>query len=164
MGGAQKAGIVAIILGVLILVMGLAFSDLVVGSVTKQGQRIGCYDANELLIRGASYGIGHASKATTAGLPSRVGATFQGSLVEGRECFVGGTIDADGNTTVVANGALSTVAFDTEPTKKGTIRYDLEVYGADSLNNMFTLIYWIMLVIISLGSVAGGVYGVSRTG
>ena len=151
MGSQMKLGILGIVFGVLLLLVGLTFSGLIIDQVNKQGGKIGCFDGNDILITNAQY-----ATATSAGqtLPKKTSATFQGALAVGKPC---GTGTIDGGATAVTNGAGATGTFDT---KQGTIRYTLEVFGADSLNNLMTLAFWIVLIMIAIGLIGAGGYAV----
>ena len=166
--GGSKGGITAIIFGVLLLVVGLVLSDIIVDNVNKNGARIGCFDGNDVPIKNANgpqaAAVAGASSAAlqtaVAGyggqsVPKKVGSSYQGGNVIGDNC---GTTVTSPATGLAAWGSPTC----TSPATCGTVRYDLEVYGADSLNNLFTLVYWIVLVSISLALVGGGGYSVYR--
>ena len=145
---AMKMGMLGIIFGVLLLVVGLVLSDIIIDQVNKQGGRIGCYDGSDVPITNANTWNQTPSTPATAPVPKKVSKTFQGPDNVGQVCGSGGVFTAAG--------------VQTNQDRAGTVRYSLEVYGADSLNNLFTLVYWIVLVGISLSLVGAGGYGVAR--
>ena len=149
MGMQQKVGIGAVIFGVLLLVIGLVFSGMIIDGVNKQGGKIGCYDSDDNQIKSATgpavTAAGTAIDTTSSAgkaVPSKVSKSYQGPTVVDQVC-------GNGSVTV-ASGVV------TSADTLGTIRYTLEVYGADSLNNLFTMIYWVILIGLSLGGVGGG--------
>ena len=175
----MKLGMLGIIFGVLLLVVGLVLSDIIIDQVNKQGGRIGCYDGNDVPVKNASGpGAARAALATNANtaaraaervavtntysVPIKVSSIYTGANAVGKACGVSTTLVTIPNTG--ANPAYAAWASPTCATTAtcGTVRYSLEVYGADSLNNLFTLVYWIVLVGISLSLVGAGGYGVAR--
>ena len=151
MGQQMKAGIIGIVFSVLLLLVGLVFSIIVVDVVNKLGGKIACFDGNGTLITNATYSSATAGVNKAKTLPKKVSKTFQGALAVGRPCGSGTLTDA--STTNVENGAKPTGSW---AGKQGTIRYTLEVFGADSLNNLMTLAFWIALIIIAIGISVGG--------
>ena len=152
-----RFGMMSIIFGVLLLVVGLVLSDIIIDNVNKQGGRLGCYDGNEVPIRNAQ-GPTLGTSTTSSAVPNKVSASYPGTAVIGQSC--GG-----GTATVAQTAGASATTFGTATctgSPCGTIRYTLEVYGADSLNNLFTLVYWIVLVGISLASIGAGGLSVAR--
>ena len=148
MGGQAQAklGMIGIIFGVLLLVVGLVFSDLIIDNVNRQGAKIGCYDGNDIPIMN-TFTWNLTGTAASVRTPKKVSKTYQGADNIGQLC---------------GNGTVATASAITGATVTGTVRYALEVYGADSLNNLFTLVYFIVLVGISLSMVGGGGYAAYR--
>ena len=150
MGGTVKMGMGAVIFGVLVLVVGLVLSDIIIDGVNRQGARVGCYTGDDVPIRNAT---GPSNTTTAAPVPSKVSANYRGPDVIGKACGTG---------TVTATAAFASSTCVGTATQCGTVRYALEVYGADSLNNLITLVYWIVLIGLVLAMVGGGGAMVAR--
>ena len=169
MGAQVKMGIMGIVFGVLLLLVGLTFgTSLIIDQVNRQGGKIGCFDGDDILISNAvgpnTATIAKAATARTtpvpqpgSAIPKKTGPTYQGNNVAGKACGVGATVVQE------ANGGSDTPAW-TSPTctgdNCGTIRYTLEVFGADSLNNLMTLAFWIVLIMIAISLIGAGGYAV----
>ena len=122
MGMQMKIGILAIVFGVLHLIAGLVMSGLIIDNVNKQGGKIGCFDADDIIIKpahGPNTTEIPADSATpwpavtnSAAVPSKVSSAYTGANVVGKVC--------------------------------------------GCLNNIMTMVYWIVLVGIALGLVGVG--------
>ena len=152
-------GVAGILGGALVLIVGLNMSDIVISSINETGSRVGCYSGEgDIPIDNARYAGTAATNAAYSGagetLPTS-GEVEDASAIIGRQCVENGVA-----TFTKANTGGVTATFDggapTNPRKHGTIRYQLEVYGATGLNNIFSLLYFIVLVMIALGMVGGG--------
>ena len=151
MGTQMKMGILSIVFGVLLLIVGLVMSGLIIDNVNKQGGKIGCYDADDIIIKPAS-GPTKGTGTTASTVPNKVSKLYPGNEVVGKVCGNGVTAQTAGTASTfgTATCVQSTSA------RCGTIRYTLEVFGADSLNNLMTMVYWIVLIGIALGLVGAG--------
>ena len=138
----HKGGMITIIFGVLLLVVGLVLSDIIIDNVNRQGRRIACFDQDDVPLSGAKYA---GTESTARAVPK----SNPDTSIVGSDC---------GTDVTVASGAIT----DYGTGRQGTVRYSLDVYGAASLNNLFTLIYWIVLVTISLSAIGGGGYQTLR--
>ena len=156
MAAQVQMGIMGIVFGVLLLLVGLTFgTSLIIDQVNRQGGKIGCFDGDDILISNAKYITGNTAADNI--VPKKASATFQGPLAVGKPCG-NGTLTVKSGTTV-ANGA-GTGSMTSEGGKVGTIRYTLEVFGADSLNNLMTLAFWIVLIMIAISLIGAGGYAV----
>ena len=166
MGTQMKMGILSIVFGVLLLIVGLVMSGLIIDNVNKQGGKIGCFDADDIIIKpahGPNTTEIPADSATpwpavtnSAAVPSKVSSAYTGANVVGKVCgsSVTNAAEATGNRAAVA--AFTSPTCSSSSARCGTIRYTLKVFGADSLNNIMTMVYWIVLIGIALGLVGAG--------
>ena len=129
--------------------MGWGLSDLVVDNVNETERKISCYDSSDIPITNAVA----ASYAGATGLDAVPSLSPRRAII-GKPC-------GSGNSSI-ANGAVDSYAGTLTADKVGTVKYDIEVYGAGSLNNLSVLIYWVMIVVISLGMIGGGGVAVAR--
>ena len=152
----DKTAMTSVIFGVLMLVVGLVLSDIIIENVNKQGGKISCFNADDAPIKGARYDSTTGAAAGEVKMPREARHLKpEGGEAVGSSC---GSKVGTASTTDVET-VWSTSIGDQE----GTIRYNLNVYGADGLNQLFTLVYWIVLIGISLSAIGGGGYKLARS-
>ena len=144
-----RSAVVMVLIGALFLVVGLILSQTVTANVNRTGAKIGCFDG-VTKVKDARYdGDLAATNSGVTNLPKHsTGLRDGGSQVEGA-CGVG-------TMTEIADGEPSFSA------RQGSIEYVLGVYGADSLNGLMTIMYFVMFVGAAVGLIGGGGYIVMR--
>ena len=178
-------GVAGILGGALVLIVGLNMSDIVISSINETGARVACYSGegdipidnagyakrisfsdHTIAAAGTTFAATPGDKLPTSGeidtniVPgganSIVGLPCLGQGYNFDAVTLAATTIASGTTLVVTQTAFDTTGTTIPARSQGTIRYQLEVYGATGLNNIFSLLYFIVLVMIALGMVGGG--------
>ena len=174
-GAGIGIAIAGTIMTVITLVIGLRLAEPFVSSVNEQGQAISCFDSNDIPISGAQFdgSISPPTQATAAAsstspalssLPRKVtglkGAVRFADDDAAANAVAGGSIvcGAGGKSAKYTSAAGVKTWTKTEATftNAGTIRYDLEVYDADSFAGLSVMLFVLVLLVMFIGSIAGG--------
>ena len=128
---------------------------------------ISCFNADDAPIKGARYDATVSASAGEVKLPREARHLKpEGAAQVGDTCGSGvataSVFAVTGTGTAAVTTETQTVWSTTGGHQVGEIRYDLGVYGADGLNQLFTLVYWIVLIGISLSAIGGGGYKLAR--
>ena len=160
----------SVIFGVLLLVVGLVLSDIIIDNVNRQGGRISCFNPDDAPIKGARYDSSVGVSGGETKVPreakhlkpsAEAVGDICGSNVATASVFTT-TVTGSGTDAVTSTTETETIWSTKHGHQVGELRYDLEMYGADGLNQLFTLVYWIVLIGISLAAIGGGGYKLAR--